>query len=80
MAVTTPDSVSAISIARRSDMAALAPRRLAEGASSVGGVAILPSLHPEMTLDVGAVFREDRLGDPAMAWLSNILREAAAAL
>jgi DNA-binding transcriptional LysR family regulator len=80
VAVTTPDSVSALAIAMRSDMAALVPRRLAEGRGAEGKVAILPSLQPPFTLEIGAVFREDRLVDPAVAWLSRILAEAAQGL
>ena len=78
VAVLTPDSVSAFSIAARSDMAALVPRRLAEGKE--GRVTILPPLQPTFTLEIGAVFREDRLIDPAVAWLSRILAEAAQGL
>src|SRR6201996_5239192 len=75
VAVLTPDSVSALAIATRTDMAALVPRRLAEGKE--GRVVILPPLQPAFTLEIGAVFREDRLVDPAVAWLSRILAEAA---
>lgn len=78
VAVLTPDSVSAFSIAVRSDMAALVPRRLAEGKE--GRVVILPPVQPAFTLEIGAVFREDRLVDPAVAWLSRILAEAAQGL
>jgi len=78
VAVLTPDSVSAFSIAARSDMAALVPRRLAEGKE--GRVVILPPVQPAFNLDIGAVFREDRLVDPAVAWLSRILAEAAQGL
>ncbi|HEY4030959.1 MAG TPA: LysR family transcriptional regulator [Caulobacteraceae bacterium] len=78
VAVLTPDSVSAFSIAARSDMAALVPRRLAEGKAD--RVVILPSLQPAFTLEIGVVFREDRLVDPAVAWLSRILAEAARGL
>jgi DNA-binding transcriptional LysR family regulator len=78
--VTAPDSVSALAIASRTDMAALIPRRLAESEGARGRVAILPPLHPPYTLQVGAVFREDRLVDPAVAWLSRLLAEAAAPL
>jgi DNA-binding transcriptional LysR family regulator len=80
VAVTAPDSVSALAMASRSDMAALVPRRLARGPGGVNRVVVLPALHPPRTLDVGMVFREDRLGDPAIAWLSALLAEAAAAL
>jgi DNA-binding transcriptional LysR family regulator len=77
VAVLTPDSVSAMAIAARTDMAALVPRRLAEDSGGLGRVTILPELLPPFTLEIGAVFREDRLVDPAVAWLSRILAEAA---
>jgi DNA-binding transcriptional LysR family regulator len=80
VAVTTPDSVSALAIGMRSDMAALVPRRLAEGRGAEGKVAILAPVQPPFTLEIGAVFREDRLVDPAVAWLSRILAEAAQGL
>jgi DNA-binding transcriptional LysR family regulator len=80
VAVVTPDSISALAIATRSDMAALIPRRLALSAGAAGRVAVLPALQPPATLEIGAVFREDRLTDPAVAWLSRILADAAAAL
>ena len=80
VAVIAPDSVSALAIALRSDMAALVPRRLAEGKGAEGRIAILPPVQPPFTLEIGAVFREDRLVDPAVAWLSRILAEAAEGL
>jgi DNA-binding transcriptional LysR family regulator len=80
VAVVTPDSVSALAIAMRSDMAALVPQRLAEGKGADGRVHILPPVQPPFTLEIGAVFREDRLVDPAVAWLARILAEAAQGL
>lgn len=80
LAVVTPDSISALAIASRSDMAALVPRRLAVGPGAAGRVAVLPQLHPPTALEIGAVFREDRLADPAVAWLSRLLTEAAQTL
>ena len=79
VAVVTPDSISALAIASRSDLAALIPRRLALGAGE-GRVVILPELMAPVKIEIGAVFRQDRLADPAVAWLSRILGEAAAAL
>jgi DNA-binding transcriptional LysR family regulator len=72
--------VSALAIAARSDMAALVPRRLALSKGAEGRVAILPPVQPPFTLDIGAVFREDRLADPAVSWLLRILAEAAEGL
>ena len=80
IAVTVPDSVSALAIAARSDMAALVPRRLALSKGAEGRVTILSPVQPPFTLDIGAVFREDRLTDPAVSWLSGILAEAAEGL
>jgi DNA-binding transcriptional LysR family regulator len=80
VAVVTPDSISALAIASRSDMAALVPRRLALSAGAAGRVVILPPLQPPATLEIGVIFREDRLSDPAVAWLSQILSDAAASL
>ena len=80
VAVTASDSISALAIASRTDMAALIPRRLALSAGAKGRVHILPALQPPFTLEIGAVFREDRLVDPAVAWLSKLLAEAAAPL
>ncbi len=80
VAVTAPDSISALAIATRTEMAAMVPRRLALSKGPEGRVAILPALQPPFTLEIGAVFREDRLVDPAVAWLSGILAEAAAGL
>ncbi len=80
VAVTSSDSIAALAIASRTDMAALIPRRLALSAGAQGRVAILPALQPPFSLEIGAVFREDRLVDPAVAWLSRLLAEAAAGL
>jgi DNA-binding transcriptional LysR family regulator len=80
VAVAAPDSISALAIASRSDMAALVPRRLALSPGAVGRVVILAAVLPPATLEVGVVFREDRLVDPAVAWLAQILGEAARSL
>jgi DNA-binding transcriptional LysR family regulator len=80
VAVTAPDSISALAIASRSDMAALIPRRLAFSAGAAGRVEILPPLQTPATLEIGAVFREDRLADPAVAWLAGVLERVAESL
>ncbi len=80
VAVVTPDSTSALAIASRSDMAALVPHRLALGAGAAGRVVVLPEVLPPIVLEIGAVFRDDRLADPAVAWLSRLLIEAARTL
>jgi DNA-binding transcriptional LysR family regulator len=79
-AVIAPDSVSALSIALRTDMAAFVPHRLALTQAHHGRLAILGMPQADFPLEIGAVFREDRLADPAIAWLSRLLAQATEAL
>jgi DNA-binding transcriptional LysR family regulator len=80
VAVRAPDSISALAIASRTDLAALVPRRLALSKGAESRVVILPPLQSPFTLEIGAAFREDRMADPAVAWLSRLLAEAAEGL
>jgi DNA-binding transcriptional LysR family regulator len=72
--VTVPDAFSAVVIASRSDMAALVPRRLA---SSSGNVKMFEPLKATVPLEIGALFRADRLAQPALVWFARTLREVA---
>ncbi len=78
--VTVPDAFSAVVIAGRSDMIALAPRRLAEIAVQRGNVIMRDPPEPPEPLQVGALFRADRLVQPALAWFARALTEVAKAL
>jgi DNA-binding transcriptional LysR family regulator len=78
--VTVPDAFSAVIIASRSDMAALVPRRLAQMASDSGRVVMREPPRPSEPLQIGALFRADRLAQPALAWFANMLRDVAQAL
>jgi DNA-binding transcriptional LysR family regulator len=75
--VTVPDAFSAVVIAGRSDMAALVPRRLAQTASNNGNVAMMEPLKATLPLEIGALFRADRLAQPAVVWFAKTLREVA---
>ena len=75
--VTVPDAFSAVVIAGRSEMAALVPRRLAQTASNSGNVTMIEPLKATMPLEIGALFRADRLAQPALVWFAKTLREVA---
>jgi DNA-binding transcriptional LysR family regulator len=78
--VVAPDAFSALAIVSRSDMVAAVPRRLAEGAVAAGRVLMLEPPYPTPSIEIGAVFRTDRLADPAVAWLVQMLEDIAALL
>ena len=78
--VTVPDAFSAVVIAGRSDMAALVPRRLAQTASKTGNVVMVEPLKPSEPLEIGALFRADRLGQPALVWFAKTLKDVAKAI
>jgi DNA-binding transcriptional LysR family regulator len=78
--VTVPDAFSAVVIAGRSDMAALAPRKLAQTASRNGSIVMKEPLRPSLPLEIGALFRADRLAQPSVVWFARTLREVAQAI
>ncbi len=75
--VTVPDAFSAVVIASRTDMAALVPRKLAQTAASNGNVVMKEPLRAPQPLEIGALFRADRLAQPAVVWFAKTLREVA---
>jgi DNA-binding transcriptional LysR family regulator len=78
--VTVPDTYSAIAIVRRSDMAALLPRRLVEMAGFGINLAVLEPPYPHSPIGLGAHFRPDRTNEPAFQWFLGLLASEAAAL
>lgn len=75
--VTVPDAFSAVVIASRSDMAALAPRRLGQTVSRNGAAVMIEPLRPSQPLEIGALFRADRLAQPSVVWFAKTLRDVA---
>ena len=67
-------------IATRSDMIALAPRRLAQIVCSNGTAVMFEPLKAAEPLEVGALVRSDRLAQPAVAWFAKTLRAVAQGL
>jgi len=80
IAVTVPDAYSALTVVRRSDMAALIPRRLAQLSTQTGILRLIEPPYPSDSVDVSLVYLRERLTDPAMAWMRELLREVAGTL
>lgn len=78
--VTVPDTYSALIIASRSDMAALIPRRLALISAQSGRVKLIEPPYDSPTVDLTLLFLKDRLAEPAIAWMRDLIRAAAASL
>ncbi|MEJ0022501.1 MAG: LysR family transcriptional regulator [Alphaproteobacteria bacterium] len=77
---TAPDSLSGLAIVARSDMAALAPRRLAKAYLRPEQFALLDPPYNSPTVPINLIHRRDLADDPARAWLLSVLRETAEAL
>jgi len=78
--VVVPDSYTALAVVARSDMAALAPRRLAERAVQKGSLQLLEPPYESPPVEVGVLQMRDRASDPAQVWLMQLLAESAAAI
>jgi DNA-binding transcriptional LysR family regulator len=78
--VTVPDTYSALVIASRSDMAALIPRRLALMSAQSGKVKLIDPPYESPNVDLTLLFLKERLAEPAIAWMRDVIRAAAASL
>jgi len=75
--VVAPDTFAAVTIVARSDMAALIPRRLALLSTQSGRLALLEPPYESPPVDVSLVYLKDRLAEPPMAWMRQVLSQAA---
>ena len=80
VAITVPDSYSAMSVAFRSDMVTLIPRRLAEVPAQTGRVALIDPPYPSPSVDISLFYLKDRLAEPAIAWMRRLIRSTAATI
>lgn len=78
--VTVPDTYSALAIASRSDMPALAPRRLVAMAAQSGRVKLIEPPYASPNVEISLVFLRDRLTDPAIGWMRDQIHAVAAEL
>lgn len=73
--VTVPDAYSALAVIRRSDMAALIPRRLAEMSSQSGFLVMINPPYKSPTVELNLLCIRERLTEPALAWMHEVLTE-----
>ena len=78
--LTTQDAVSALAIASRTDMAALAPRRLALTFAGPLGLRLFEPPYRSPPAPIEALWRHDLSQSPPIEWLRGRLRAAAAQL
>jgi DNA-binding transcriptional LysR family regulator len=78
--VTVSDTTSAISVAARSDMIAIAPRRMAQLAQEGGRVRMIVPPYAPAKVEVQLLYRRDRLGEPAISWMRGQLLSVGTAL
>ena len=78
--VVAPDTFSAMTIVARSEMAALIPRRLALLSAESGRLALIDPPYETPPVDVTLLYRKDRLAEPPIAWMRELISEAAAGL
>lgn len=78
--LTVPDAQSALAIVSRTDMAALAPARLARALAGPYGLRLFEPPYPTAPITIEALWRRDLSQNPPLDWLRSQLREAAAEL
>lgn len=78
--VSVPDSYSALSIVARSDMVTLIPRRLALLSAQSGRLKLIEPPYPSPAVDISLVFLKERLVEPAITWMRDLIRSTAAAI
>jgi DNA-binding transcriptional LysR family regulator len=80
VALTVQDAQSALAIVSRTDMAALAPRRLATAFAQQYGLKLFEPPYRSPVIHVEALWRAVAGASPAIDWLRSRLRSAAARL
>lgn len=78
--VQVPDTYSALAVVAQTQMAALIPRRLAERAAMGKRVALIEPPYPSPTVEVTLVYLKERLNEPAIAWMRDLITAVAATL
>ena len=80
VSVSVPDTFTALAIASRTDMAALIPRRLALLSAQGGRVKLIEPPYESPPVDVSLLYLRERLAEPAIVWMRDLIRTVAAAL
>ena len=80
VAVTVPDSYSAIAGVARSDMVTMIPRRLAQVWAQGGRLTLIEPPYASPMVGISLLYLKDRLAEPAIAWLRDVIRSTAASI
>jgi len=75
--VTVSDTYGALAIAARSEMAALIPRRLALLSAASGRLKLIEPPYASPPVDLGLIFLKDRMSEPPIAWMRDLMHEVA---
>ncbi|MBS0363371.1 MAG: LysR family transcriptional regulator [Proteobacteria bacterium] len=78
--VSVPDTYTALAVASRTDMATLIPRRLALLSAQGGRVQLVDPPYESPSVDVSVLYLRERLAEPAIAWMRELIRDVAAGL
>jgi DNA-binding transcriptional LysR family regulator len=78
--VSVPDTYTALAVASRTDMATLIPRRLALLSAQGGRVKLIDPPYDSPTVDVSLLYLRERLAEPAIRWMHDVIRTVAASL
>lgn len=78
--VSVPDTFTALAIASRTDMATLIPKRLALLSAQSGRVKLIEPPYESPSVEVSLLYLKDRLAEPAIVWIRDLIRAVAATL
>jgi DNA-binding transcriptional LysR family regulator len=78
--VSVPDTYTALAVTSSTDMATLIPRRLAMLSARGGRVRMIDPPYDSPTVDISLLFLRERLAEPAISWMRELIRAVAAAL
>lgn len=78
--VSVPDTYTALAVASRTDMATLIPRRLAALSAQGGRVRLIEPPYKSPAVDVSMLYLKERLAEPAIVWMRDLIRSVAATI
>jgi DNA-binding transcriptional LysR family regulator len=78
--VSVPDTYTALAVASRTDMATLIPRRLATLSAQSGRVQLIDPPYESPSVNVSLLYLKERLAEPAISWMRDMIRSVAAGL
>ena len=77
VAVTVPDAYAALAVASSSEMATLVPYRLARAWAQAGRLKLIEPPYPSPPLDLVLLLLRDRIEEPPIAWMRDLLHAVA---